>query len=157
MRGYLEKLLDLLRLRGANPLRVTATRHPNPDLASWLLVRVEDDNGPVTGLSKPNFSVNVWATTMFGTPGGGPGIAYWLDIDQVSTPIIAPGPLFPNGFYELQIAALPGSGPTEEEPQGSPPRTPQDLGALVYAVIVTRQAGRRSQFGEAIAATPSGY
>lgn len=154
MSKLLKNLLDHLRALAAptNPLRVHATRHPSPQLASRLLVSVEDDNGPVTGLIADNFIVHVWARTKAGTPAG-PGIPYFLNVSQASAPIASQ----PNGFYELVIAALPGSGPTPEDPEGTQPQTPEQLGALVYAVIVRRQTKGREQRGQAIAVTPVGY
>jgi len=151
MSKFLNAVWDGLRAwtRSPNPLRVSATRHPH--LAGCLLVSVEDDNGPVTGLSGENFLVHVWARTTAGIPSGA-GIAYYLDVSQGSAPISSQ----PNGFYELIIAALPGTGPTPEDPEGMPSQTPEQLGALVYAVIVRRQIKGEEQRGEAIAVTPVG-
>jgi hypothetical protein len=149
----LNKLLEPLRARAApgSPLRISATRHPNPQLAGWLLVSVEDDAGPVTGLTNANFVVHVWARTTAG-PAGGPGLAYNLGFDQVNATVGSQ----PNGFYELDVAALPGTSPTEEDP-GTASQTPEELGALVYAVIVLRHMNDIEQRGEAIAVTPVGY
>jgi hypothetical protein len=123
-----------------------------PAAASRILVSVQDNNGPVTGLSTPDFLVHVWARTTAGGPAG-PGIPYYLGLNQVSAPIAS----MPNGFYQLDVAPLPGSGPTPEDPQGTPSQTPEQLGALVYTIIVRMQTKGKEQRGEAIAVTPAGY
>jgi hypothetical protein len=117
-------------------LDVSATRHPR--LAAYLLVSVQDPDGPVEGLGHDNFRVHLWASQLLGLS----GISYSMMIQQVRNTITPP-----TGFYEIEVAGLDFADPSDEGPQIL---SPDQLGALVYAVVVRRAEDQ----GEAIAVTP---
>jgi hypothetical protein len=131
-------------------LNVSAVRHPDPARARFLLVCVEDDNGPVTNLTADDFSVGLWASVS-GPP------SYRFVVMSLSRPPV----LQPHGFYEIELDENPAYHDPEDNHPDRTASGAQAWEALVFTVhVLQRIPGRvtiTERVGEAIATTGVGY